>query len=283
MQQEKNEINCSRNCNLNLKEPVCGIRKNGAGFSIKIFSNKCQLAKHNCKQRLQFTITDFFICNGTSHHQHIIKRRIDDTKKKIKKSSVEEINDTKDNFFNKVPKDLYKSMSSEVINNFNTSLEGINEAEKNSRETTIIESYTEQNSREIYTINTADTDDVKKTKETVLEDITTNTAPVKNKTMHKNFVIIRASLSDLQKINRTANNFFAATHVFDLPVRNIYPNLTDATRRRLIHIFGPQKVFVPWMTIPENVKDDYYHQPTLSSCLHRCPKVTSIYVYFLFV
>ncbi|CAB3261707.1 unnamed protein product [Arctia plantaginis] len=272
-QQEQYEINCPKNCDLNLKEPVCGIRKTGKGFTIKIFSNKCQLAKYNCEQRLQFSVTDYFICNRTINHKPLFKHHSEDEMKKIHASLVEEIHDGQ-NSFDKKSKELAKSWSStEVTNNYKTSMEEANKEETSSKETINNESYTtETNSGEISTINTADTDDVKITNEILLEDKTTNTPLVKNKTIHKNIVIIRGSMTDMQNINTTADNFFAATHVFDLPVREIYPNLTDVTRRRLIHIFGPTKVFIPWMTFPETIKDDYYHKPTLGSCLHKCPQ-----------
>ncbi|XP_037868213.2 uncharacterized protein LOC119628782 [Bombyx mori] len=39
----------------------------------------------------------------------------------------------------------------------------------------------------------------------------------------------------------------------------------------LIKYAGPVKVFEPWVKIPKNISEDYYHYPTLASCYHRCP------------
>ncbi|XP_030019771.2 uncharacterized protein LOC115439869 [Manduca sexta] len=71
-------------------------------------------------------------------------------------------------------------------------------------------------------------------------------------------------------VNDTIDNFFAATHVFDMPMQEV-KGLNATTRRMLLNIAGPVKVFKPWITIPKNISDDYYHRPTLSSCYHKCP------------
>ncbi|XP_038220570.1 uncharacterized protein LOC119838623 [Zerene cesonia] len=85
----------------------------------------------------------------------------------------------------------------------------------------------------------------------------------------KNLVIINgAMLGENTDINDTIDNFFAATHVFDLPMKEMNPL---NTRRRLIKNAGPIKIFVPLIDIPKEKKNDTYHQPTLSSCYHKCP------------
>ncbi|XP_045509348.1 uncharacterized protein LOC123704897 isoform X1 [Colias croceus] len=85
----------------------------------------------------------------------------------------------------------------------------------------------------------------------------------------RNLVIINgAMLGKNTDINDTIDNFFAATHVFDLPMKEMNPL---NTRRRLIKNAGPIKIFVPLIDIPKEKKNDTYHQPTLSSCYHKCP------------
>ncbi|XP_060803368.1 uncharacterized protein LOC106137896 [Amyelois transitella] len=86
------------------------------------------------------------------------------------------------------------------------------------------------------------------------------------------FIIDGSFLNFNGNVNETIDNFFAATHVLDLPVREIPGNdMNEPARRMVLSKFGPQKVFKPWIHIPKNRSDDHFHKPTLSSCYHKCP------------
>lgn len=104
--------------------------------------------------------------------------------------------------------------------------------------------------------------------------VTTKVNETNSPTKTKNLVIVDGSMLDRRNINDSIRNFFAATHVLDLPMRDIQPMLNESTRKRLIHIFGPVTVFRPWVKIPKNISDDYLHKPTLGSCYHTCPTVS---------
>ncbi|XP_047503812.1 uncharacterized protein LOC125048904 [Pieris napi] len=84
----------------------------------------------------------------------------------------------------------------------------------------------------------------------------------------KNLVIINGGMLGTDNVNESIDSFFAATHVFDLPVKEMDP---FNTRRRLIKNAGPVKIFVPLIMIPKEKKNDTYHRPTLSTCYHTCP------------
>lgn len=110
-----------------------------------------------------------------------------------------------------------------------------------------------------------------------VEEVTTDIAEqeeVKKILNGKNVVVVDSPIFDMRNINQSIDNFFAATHVLDLPVDEMRSSLNESTRRRLVKIFGPLQVFKPWVKIPKNISDDHYHKPTLSSCYHKCPTVT---------
>ncbi|KPI95196.1 hypothetical protein RR46_12200 [Papilio xuthus] len=167
------------NCTLRNKETrICGLKKHGAGYKIRIFETECQLKKHNCQTNSEFVETDLFICKSTLLNDSTT----------LNEDPIK---------LNEDPKDI----------------------------------------------------------------------------ILKNIVVIDANMLGFKNnINDTIGNFFAATHVLDMPMREVSPDLVnEITRRREIKIAGPVKVFQPWTTIPSNVSDDYMHSPTLSSCFHKCP------------
>lgn len=152
---------------------VCGIKKDGEGFRVRLFENKCQLWKHNCENDAAFTESEFYICDG------------------LKIGS------------------------------------------------------------------TADAESKKNTK------------------TEKNIIVVDSSSINFNDFKESIENFFAATHVFDLPMTEVHHEVNETSRRMLINIFGPIKVFKPWITIPKNISEDEDHLPTLSSCYHKCPRVSS--------
>lgn len=167
------KLNCTLTSN-NTK--ICGLKKHGAGYKVRIFENDCEFKKHNCKTKSEFVETDMFICDFT--------------------------------------------LSNDLVS-FNDAIK----------------------------------------------------PNVERKDILNNIVVIDANmLGYTNNINDTIETFFAATHVLDMPMREVSPDLlNEITRRRQIKIAGPVKVFQPWTTIPSNVTEDYLHSPTLSSCFHKCP------------
>lgn len=97
---------------------------------------------------------------------------------------------------------------------------------------------------------------------------------IKNIDNVTNLVVVNSNfLGNYSDINDTVDTFFAASHVFDLPMKEVFPL---NTRRRLLKYAGPIKVFVPWIVKPENISNDSLSIPTLSSCYHKCPFVSFI-------
>ncbi|XP_028166950.1 uncharacterized protein LOC114357515 [Ostrinia furnacalis] len=94
---------------------------------------------------------------------------------------------------------------------------------------------------------------------------------VKSNKVLKPIIVVDASMFNFRHVNETIDNFFAATHLLNVPLAEVHRQMNDSTRRMMIHIFGPQVVYKPWITIPKNISEDYYHKPTLSSCFHKCP------------
>ncbi|XP_050350698.1 uncharacterized protein LOC126773672 isoform X2 [Nymphalis io] len=89
-----------------------------------------------------------------------------------------------------------------------------------------------------------------------------------NESKDKHLVVVNGNMLGLGDINDTIDTFFAASHVFDLPLKEIQP---FNTRRMHLKYAGPAKVFVPWIVKPKNISSDTFHRPTLSSCYHKCP------------
>lgn len=167
-----------KNCSL-LVARVCGIRKDGIGFRIRIFKNECHLLKYNCETGLNYVTTDLKVC----------------------------------------------------------------------KEMNVFEDDTQSYSR---------------------NDV------IQKKVLSKNIIVVDASsfITNNNNINESIQNFFEATHVLDLPIEDLTRNLNETSRRMLLKVAGPIMVFKPWITIPKNISDDYYHKPTLSSCYHKCPTVS---------
>lgn len=87
-----------------------------------------------------------------------------------------------------------------------------------------------------------------------------------------NLVVVNTNMfGDYDDLNDTIDTFFAASHVFDLPVKEFRP--LD-TRRKWLKYAGPVNVFVPVIKKPQNVSNETFYIPTLSSCYHKCPTVS---------
>ncbi|KAL0838623.1 hypothetical protein ABMA28_016708 [Loxostege sticticalis] len=155
---------------------VCGIRRDGEGFRVRLFENKCQLIMFNCRSDTNFTITDLYLCDG-----------------------VDLVRDTET-----------------ISRRFN----------------------------------------------------------VKNK-FFKPMFVVDASMFNFGNINESIENFFAATHLLNMPLVEVQNSMNDSGRRMILKIFGPQVVYKPFTEIPKNISEDHYHKPTLRSCYHKCPTLTS--------
>ncbi|KAH9641537.1 hypothetical protein HF086_007076 [Spodoptera exigua] len=97
---------------------------------------------------------------------------------------------------------------------------------------------------------------------------------VNNTNAFKNVVIVRGSVLNGRNINKSIANFFKSTLNQGIPIRSVLPGYNESTRKRMIKIFGPVKLYEPRVVKPKIVHEDYYHQPTLSSCFHKCPTVS---------
>uniref|UniRef100_A0A2A4JGL7 Kazal-like domain-containing protein n=1 Tax=Heliothis virescens TaxID=7102 RepID=A0A2A4JGL7_HELVI len=86
-----------------------------------------------------------------------------------------------------------------------------------------------------------------------------------------NVVVVHGSGFDARNINQSIAKFFAATHRSQLRLKEVHSMLNESARKMLLRIFGPAKVFTPFIVIPKNISEDYWHIPTLSSCFHKCP------------
>ncbi|CAH0398213.1 unnamed protein product [Chilo suppressalis] len=151
---------------------ICAMRQEGDGFRVRLFSNKCHLIKYNCVNALNFTQTEFVLCDGVNITEAPYLKTTGSRERKIPNLFIVDAN-------------MY---------NFNNN------------------------------------------------------------------------------VNDTIDNFFAATHIFNLPVDELNKHVNETARRMLLNVFGPQVIFKPWTIIPKNITEDRMHEPTLGSCFHRCPK-----------
>ncbi|XP_049884549.1 uncharacterized protein LOC126379773 [Pectinophora gossypiella] len=72
--------------------------------------------------------------------------------------------------------------------------------------------------------------------------------------------------------NHTIDNFFNATHMFPMPIRDIKSTMNKSTRRVLVKWMGPVNVYEPLTQIPAITNTTFMYQPLLSSCYHKCPE-----------
>lgn len=71
-------------------------------------------------------------------------------------------------------------------------------------------------------MNYDDTNTDKESKETLSTTERVTTIKINQKKRRKNLVIVDATLFDINgNINDTIDNFFAATHVFDMPLKQV--------------------------------------------------------------
>ncbi|XP_026739171.1 uncharacterized protein LOC113502013 isoform X2 [Trichoplusia ni] len=85
----------------------------------------------------------------------------------------------------------------------------------------------------------------------------------------KPLVIVSGSMIDKNNINESIDNFFASTHLVNMPLKQQF--LNESTRKVFASILGPRVIFTPWTTKPKNVSTDYLHMPLVKTCFHKCP------------
>lgn len=63
--QEKNNKCSEYNCAVPIDTKlVCGFRKFGPGFKVRLFLNECEMLKYNCKKNFLFEATDIYVSDG---------------------------------------------------------------------------------------------------------------------------------------------------------------------------------------------------------------------------
>ncbi|XP_059052182.1 uncharacterized protein LOC131846795 [Achroia grisella] len=252
------------NCNEETREATCGIRVDTKGVQLRFFESVCELLKYGCQVEDEKTYglinIDYckrtFKFTGTSDTKMILNNYIKESDIKIKCAKY----DCSKNLLNTTYVcGIRKDNNGFIIRLFNNECLLQKHNCENNIEFIITDSYICDGLDVSNDTNVGNGDNLYK-----------NT---KRNSINRNIFIVDGLFNYNSDINDTVDTFFASTHVFDLPVKEIpVTDLNIDTRRIILNRFGPQKVFKPWITIPKNISDDHYHRPTLSSCYHKCPK-----------
>ncbi|CAK1602555.1 unnamed protein product [Parnassius mnemosyne] len=257
------------------KVNVCGIREEADGFRLKLFENECQLLRYGCnvEDDKAYGIINLEYCDKAFSNDKYEKQQINNERIRSLYKEVIEVNETKHcmNINCKLTNEthnicgLKQDGAGYKVRLFNNKCEFIKHNCDENKKFVETDLYICESVFTNASIND-------KTNDIEPKDIVFNT--------NKNLVIVKPNILDYKNdINDTIETFFATTHVLDLPMRELDPNLVnEITRRRLINFAGPVKVYEPRITIPTNVSEDHMHYPTLSSCYHKCPtKCPDIY------
>ncbi|XP_053609923.1 uncharacterized protein LOC128674938 [Plodia interpunctella] len=267
---EKEEFCATLECEEEEAKRVCGIKEEGAGYKLKLFDSSCELLRYGCEVseseaygsiNMEYCEHSFPIAQdaapnvtSTDIHEDSVSPNDTITKK-------EELNPNCSDYSCQETQDLnYTCALRKDGNGFRIRLfKNICQLQK----------YNCQNNADFAKTDDYLCNDVELTE--FDNEIDVPTTPVVQ-TVQKNLVIVDGwYLNHNGNINETIENFFAATHVLDLPVREIPGGEVGGARRMLLSKFGPQKVFQPWIQVPKNRTDDPQYKPTLSSCYHKCP------------
>ncbi|KAJ8722250.1 hypothetical protein PYW08_004652 [Mythimna loreyi] len=232
---------------------VCGVRYEDDAVTFKVFSNECRLLKYGCRvdDTETYGLTSMKYCRDQTTEQENIKH-------------VQFIDNCANCTQSGTPVcGIRPEGKGFIIRTFENEcqLKRYN-CENYDLQFTVTDYFICSNSED-------DVDNELPDDEESLEPTTVDGPNNPFKT--KNIVVVRSNMLDSRNINKSISSFFAATHRLDLRLRSFQPKLNESTRRRLIEIFGPIKVFEPWTNIPANISDDFMHAPTLNSCFHKCP------------
>ncbi|CAG4958581.1 unnamed protein product [Parnassius apollo] len=248
---------------------VCGIKEEVEGFRLKLFKNECQLLRYGCNVGNDETygIINLEYCNKAFSNEEYEKQQINNEFTGSLYEEGTEINRTENcmNINCKLTNEtrnicgLKEDGAGYKVRLFNNKCELM---KHNCEENKVFVETDLFICKSVFT-NSSINDKANKMEP---KDMVNDTI--------QNLVIVNTNILDYKNdINNTIETFFAATHVKDLPIREFSPNVVnEITRRRLIKIAGPVKVFEPYTIIPKNISDDYMHSPTLQSCYHKCPE-----------
>lgn len=253
--QKKNNKCSEYNCAVPIDtKVVCSIRKFGPGFKVRLFLNECEMMKYNCEKNFLFEVTDIYVCDGMplprAPTRNLVPRKLNlvlDNTQDADDTAFLGLNDTDEvesiekttnannvieNLILTTDADLRATPLNIVDNETIKKKEVLTEDEeketfdreilsRNDEEATQNAGITNVNEPE--TMHYADTlDSDKESKETLSTAESVTTLKIKLEKRRKNLVIVDATLFDVNgNINDTIDNFFAATHIFDLPLKQV--------------------------------------------------------------
>ncbi|XP_045518270.1 uncharacterized protein LOC123710441 isoform X3 [Pieris brassicae] len=225
---------------------VCGVREEGDGFRLKIFEDECRLLRYGCNvtEDQAYGVINMEYCSNPLPNNS------------LNELHIKQLND-----------DNLKCDVNLICNN--TEICAIAEEGEGYR----VKRF--PNRCELHKHNCKTNEKYTETEPFICESALSMDKQIRdinNREIQindiKNLVIINGGMLGTDNVNESIDSFFAATHVFDLPVKEMDPY---NTRRRLIKNAGPVKIFVPLIVIPKEKKNDTSHRPTLSTCYHTCP------------
>ncbi|KAJ0176462.1 hypothetical protein K1T71_007641 [Dendrolimus kikuchii] len=294
IQNEKSTFCKTLNCDDKVENRVCGIRQEKEGYRLRLFKNECQLLKYGCEAERNFEFGKINIeyCeNGFVLSNYDVKKA-NGTADEKNNCFVYDCSET--NLGKKVC-GIRDNGNGYQIRLFENNCELFRYNCENKKQFEITDTFIcnglvidNKITTKNVNINAITMPDIKANGEKTESEINLKTNynihvesaksirknrepfdPISRMKL-KNIIIVDTPLNTNVDIKDTIDNFFAATHVFDLPLKEIDNELNE-TRRMHLKIAGPVKVFKPWITIPKNISEDYNHAPTLSSCFHKCP------------
>ncbi|XP_045448184.1 uncharacterized protein LOC123656559 [Melitaea cinxia] len=252
---EKTEFCETLNCETVQAATVCGLRTEENGIRLKLFKNECELMKHGCsvidelayglinKEYCDQSFTDF---NGSLN--------------------IMENNEQK---LNRI---LFHANATGRCANYECINVDLNEVCGIRQDGVGFRIRLFDNKCELLKYNCENIEKYDETDIFICKQSNNFDKDGNNEFSDKNvtnLVVVNTNmLGQYDNINDTIDSFFAASHVFDLPMKEVEP---FNTRRKLLKYAGPVKVFVPWIVKPKNISNDTFHRPTLSSCYHKCP------------
>lgn len=254
--QEKTNKCSEYNCAVPIDtKVVCGIRKFGPGFKVRLFLNECEMMKYNCEKNFTFEGTDIYVCDGmalpSAPNKNLVPKKLNlildntqdfddmaflnlndtDEKESIQKASS--VNNEMDNLILSPDAD-FRGTPINIVANETTEVNKLHSEDEENQTfasetlSTNVEETTQRADitkvEEPETMNYDDTLDTnKESKETSsTSESVTVTKKINSEKRRKNLVIVDATLFDINgNINDTIDNFFAATHIFDLPLKQV--------------------------------------------------------------
>lgn len=252
--EEKNNKCSQYNCVVPIDtKVVCGIRQFGPGFKVRLFLNECEMLKYNCEKNFVFEATDVYVCDGMPlprpSTSNLVPRKLNlildntqgsntnnmpytDVIDNSQKKSIEDTNSVNHIIENILTTDADVRATPKVNEAIEINDEdeveqtvGSETPSTNADEATQSTDVTVVDDPE--TMNYDDTPDtdmesLEKTTETVLTLESVTAVKTKSGKRRKNLIVVDATLFDVNgNINDTIDNFFAATHIFDLPLQKV--------------------------------------------------------------